>query len=404
MTDQSRIEDLRRRVQKDPASIAFAQLAEEYRRAGQLQDAVDVCRAGLAIHPGYLSARVTLGRALLELEQFDDAQQRARTGPEERAGEPGGHSRARRDPPQARRAAPRRWPSTGRRWCSRRTIPISSRRSTTWRLSSSRPRRNARARAFAMSMDAAPEPAAVRDVRIVAALEQWLAAIHVTRAQRQRLAAGTSWFAQAAARPGSTRSSSRRCPNILYLTNFTGSAAIVVLTPDRVIFLTDSRYVTAIDSLAEVAACVPRPGAHDRRRLVRHRRSLGSLRRSASSARRFRSGAPHRQPPFAGWRRRLPATAAAACTRADRGLVEAARVIKDDVRDRDAARRRRRGLSEVARGVFGEVRAGTDRARHRACDRSSGSATRGSSGRRSTRSSPADRTPRCRTPRPESEH
>jgi tetratricopeptide (TPR) repeat protein len=73
MADNSRIEDLRRRVQKDPASIAFAQLAEEYRRAGQYQDAVEACRAGLAIHPGYLSARVTLGRALLELRDLDGA-------------------------------------------------------------------------------------------------------------------------------------------------------------------------------------------------------------------------------------------------------------------------------------------------------------------------------------------
>src|SRR5687767_5335229 len=74
MLDHPRIEDLRRRVQKDPASIAFAQLAEEYRRAGQHQEAVDVCRGGLTIHPGYLSARVTLGRALLELGQVEDAQ------------------------------------------------------------------------------------------------------------------------------------------------------------------------------------------------------------------------------------------------------------------------------------------------------------------------------------------
>ena len=74
MVDNTRIEDLRRRVQKDPASIAFAQLAEEYRRAGQHAEAIEVCRAGLAIHPGYLSARVTLGRALIELRQDDDAQ------------------------------------------------------------------------------------------------------------------------------------------------------------------------------------------------------------------------------------------------------------------------------------------------------------------------------------------
>jgi len=73
MADNQRIDDLRRRVQKDPASIAFAQLAEECRRAGQFQESVDVCRAGLAIHPGYLSARVTLGRALIELNELDPA-------------------------------------------------------------------------------------------------------------------------------------------------------------------------------------------------------------------------------------------------------------------------------------------------------------------------------------------
>ena len=75
MADNPRLADLRRRVQLDPSSIAFAQLAEEYRRAGQAQDAVDVCRAGLAIHPAYLSARVTLGRSLLDLQHLEDAQQ-----------------------------------------------------------------------------------------------------------------------------------------------------------------------------------------------------------------------------------------------------------------------------------------------------------------------------------------
>lgn len=72
--DNPRIEELRRRVQKDPASIAFAQLAEEYRRAGHYAEAIAVCRAGLAIHAGYLSARVTLGRALLEVDELDAAQ------------------------------------------------------------------------------------------------------------------------------------------------------------------------------------------------------------------------------------------------------------------------------------------------------------------------------------------
>lgn len=69
----SRIEELERRVQQDPASIVFGALAEEYRRAGRLDDAIAVCRAGLERHPSYLSARVTLGRALQSLGQLDDA-------------------------------------------------------------------------------------------------------------------------------------------------------------------------------------------------------------------------------------------------------------------------------------------------------------------------------------------
>ena len=72
MNDNPRIEALRRRVDKDPASIAFAQLAEEYRRGGNYEQAIAICREGLARHPGYLSAQVTLGRALIELGQFDE--------------------------------------------------------------------------------------------------------------------------------------------------------------------------------------------------------------------------------------------------------------------------------------------------------------------------------------------
>jgi tetratricopeptide (TPR) repeat protein len=73
MSENRRIDELRRRVDKDPSSIAFAQLAEEYRRMGEYVEAVKICRDGLQRHPGYLSAQVTLGRALLELKNFDDA-------------------------------------------------------------------------------------------------------------------------------------------------------------------------------------------------------------------------------------------------------------------------------------------------------------------------------------------
>ena len=54
--------------------MAFAQLAEECRRAGDTEEAVAICRAGLPFHPEYLTARVTLGRALGELGRLDEAQ------------------------------------------------------------------------------------------------------------------------------------------------------------------------------------------------------------------------------------------------------------------------------------------------------------------------------------------
>jgi tetratricopeptide (TPR) repeat protein len=72
-TDDTRLIELRRRVQEDPASMCFAPLAEELRRRGATEEAVAVCRAGLAQHPSYLTARVTLGRALVELDRLDEA-------------------------------------------------------------------------------------------------------------------------------------------------------------------------------------------------------------------------------------------------------------------------------------------------------------------------------------------
>ena len=72
-TDDSRLLDLRRRVHADPASLSFADLAEELRREGANDEAVEVCRSGLAHHPDHLTARVTLGRALIELDRLGEA-------------------------------------------------------------------------------------------------------------------------------------------------------------------------------------------------------------------------------------------------------------------------------------------------------------------------------------------
>ncbi len=66
MADNPRIDDLRKRLEKDPGSRLFAQLAEELRKEGDLAEAIRVAREGLEKHPAYPSARMTLGRALFD--------------------------------------------------------------------------------------------------------------------------------------------------------------------------------------------------------------------------------------------------------------------------------------------------------------------------------------------------
>ena len=68
-----RLEDLKNRWDREPSSRAFLPLAEEYRRLGRLAEAERVCREGLQRYPHYHSARVLLGRALLELDRPEEA-------------------------------------------------------------------------------------------------------------------------------------------------------------------------------------------------------------------------------------------------------------------------------------------------------------------------------------------
>jgi tetratricopeptide (TPR) repeat protein len=56
-----------------PRPASFGAVAERLRRAGQFDQAVTVCREGLAEFPHHLSARVTLGWALIELGRHDEA-------------------------------------------------------------------------------------------------------------------------------------------------------------------------------------------------------------------------------------------------------------------------------------------------------------------------------------------
>lgn len=52
------------RLHRDPGSLAFAQLADLYRKAGRMRDAIALCHAGLVRYPHYTTARLILAKAL----------------------------------------------------------------------------------------------------------------------------------------------------------------------------------------------------------------------------------------------------------------------------------------------------------------------------------------------------
>jgi Xaa-Pro aminopeptidase len=141
--------------------------------------------------------------------------------------------------------------------------------------------------------------------------------------------------------------------NILYLTNFTGSAAIVVVTPDRVHFVTDFRYVTAIDSLQQTAQACPDldltvvHGAYDPT-LIRLVGSLGLGRLGFEAANMTVS----RHAWLAAALGRDGGTAPALVPTEQ--LVERIRVKKDSD-EIETLRTAATLLSEVARGVFTEI-------------------------------------------------
>lgn len=68
-----RIEDLKARLKLEPKSRLFYPLAEEFRKLDRFEDAEKVLRDGLAVHPGYTSAWISLGRVLLEQQKQREA-------------------------------------------------------------------------------------------------------------------------------------------------------------------------------------------------------------------------------------------------------------------------------------------------------------------------------------------
>jgi tetratricopeptide (TPR) repeat protein len=66
----SEIEKLEKRWAENPKGRNFAPLADAYRKAGELDRAIELCTAGLERHPDYVSAHIVFGRCLMD--QKDD--------------------------------------------------------------------------------------------------------------------------------------------------------------------------------------------------------------------------------------------------------------------------------------------------------------------------------------------
>ena len=137
-------------------------------------------------------------------------------------------------------------------------------------------------------------------------------------------------------------------PNILYLTNFSGSSAIVVVTREGLHFITDFRYVAAVAGNARTRGRVSRQRTRHGRWRLRH--DARSMLQSMHGA-RVGFEAAHLSVARHAWLTSAVATAATAPTLVPtEGLVEAVRVAKDTY-ELSLLREAGRRLSQVATEV-----------------------------------------------------
>jgi tetratricopeptide (TPR) repeat protein len=73
--DAPRIAALERRLNSDPGSRAFVELARLYHVEGRLEEAARLCADGVRRHPEYLSARVLLGRIYFDMGFLEEARE-----------------------------------------------------------------------------------------------------------------------------------------------------------------------------------------------------------------------------------------------------------------------------------------------------------------------------------------
>lgn len=62
-------------LKADPNSQAFAPLADLYRKTGRVQEALNLCRQGVAKHPEFSGAQVLLAQLLIDSNQPKEAEQ-----------------------------------------------------------------------------------------------------------------------------------------------------------------------------------------------------------------------------------------------------------------------------------------------------------------------------------------
>ena len=147
-------------------------------------------------------------------------------------------------------------------------------------------------------------------------------------------------------------------PNVLYLTNFSGSSGIVIVTPDRVLLLTDSRYVAAVAAARGQACECPElelievEGSYDAR-LAQVLAGQGS--HDPPSGGRIGFEAAHLTVSRLAWLERAVGGRIALVSTV--GVVESARVVKDSY-ELTTLRRAGQLLSNATRDILRAVAAG----------------------------------------------
>lgn len=145
-------------------------------------------------------------------------------------------------------------------------------------------------------------------------------------------------------------------PNILYLTNFSGSSAVVVITDSRVLFVTDSRYVTSVNENQQTGhAC---PGLELVKVESTYDASLLDVLGQLASGRVGFESAHMSVGRYEGLTGKLNGQWNLELVSTD-GIVEQARLVKDD-HELAALTEGGRLLSQVARSIVSEVRAGRE--------------------------------------------